>query len=58
MGEMQGPEGRGSHGKQGGGAVGRCGFRAEQGRGKRENAKASHVRGRTYRSAAEARRGR
>lgn len=57
-GEMQGPEGRGSHGKQGGGAVGRCGFRAEQGRGKRENGKASPVRGRTYRSAAAARRGR
>lgn len=49
---MQCPEGRGSHGRQGGDVVGQCGFRAEEGLGRREKWKSLACPGRTYRSAA------
>ncbi|KAG3267344.1 formin-like protein 5 [Ictidomys tridecemlineatus] len=55
--EMRRPQGRGSQARKGGEAVGRCGIWAEPGLGRRENGKVSPVPERTYRSAAEARRG-
>ncbi|XP_049505794.1 uncharacterized protein LOC125936007 [Panthera uncia] len=51
--EMQCPEGRGSHGRQGGDVVGQCRFRAEEGLGRREKWKGLACPGRTYRSVAE-----
>ena len=46
------PEGRGSHGRQGGDVVGQSGFGLRRGWGRRENGKASLAPGRTYRNAA------